>query len=192
MKRFLLLALLAVGVVVLVGSRREDKPAAASHHRLDAHRVVIAGESGDEAAAHRAVLELQQVRDPTAVPALREIIETSRSPLLRANAIRALGRVADVPGRQMLRTILVDVSEPLRARQEAALALGELRDRDSVSLLSSLVRTDDNDPAIELGLTAIQALGAMQDEQARDLLQRVAGTATSRRARLFAVQALRG
>lgn len=191
MKRWLLTLAAAGGVCAFAAYRHDDREPARHHTQPAPYRFAAHLDPSDEAATRQAVNELQHLTDVEAAPAVRHLVETSDSPLVRANAIRTLGRIGDAPACVLLRTILANTAEPLRARQEAALALGELRDIDAVPLLMRTVATDEQDPAIELGLSAIQALGGFHDDAARELLQRVAATSSSQRARLFASRALR-
>jgi HEAT repeat protein len=85
-------------------------------------------------------------------------------PLLRAGAVRGMGRSADPSWTDRLMPVLG--SEDPQLRLEAAHALGEIEDERAVTPLVELV----DDPATEVRVAVIEALGHIGGEDAREAL----------------------
>lgn len=100
---------------------------------------------------------LADTRLPRAVKSLATVLETEKCPALKWHAARGLGKF---PGSEravaVLMEIFPDEDEP-QVREGIILSLGELRDRRSVALLSSLLR----DKSFAVRHAAAQALGAI-------------------------------
>ncbi len=104
---------------------------------------------------------------------------------VRAEAASTLAQIRDTedhaPRLQALRRLLSD-DEP-GVRQEAAAALGDLRDRDAIDGLSELL----DDPDAGVRFEAAFALAALRDPRARPILE---GALRTTRVRLDAMKAL--
>jgi hypothetical protein len=98
--------------------------------------------------------------------------------VVRANAIRALGKTGGPQEAATLATLVQDRNQPLRIRQEAALALGALRDPAGVTALAATIESDDE----QLRISAIQALGALGGTDAHAVLARYTPRTAAERA----------
>jgi HEAT repeat protein len=102
------------------------------------------------------------------VAALRYAATKSDDPLVVGNALRALGRLGAFAGDAELEALLTD--ERQRVRQEAVIALGYSGSgAAAVERLVPLV--EERDPMLRP--LALQALGRLGGEQARDVLKSV-------------------
>jgi ParB family transcriptional regulator, chromosome partitioning protein len=106
-------------------------------------------------------------------------VATGAAPIVvRANAIRALGKTGGPQETSALVTLLHDRNQPRRIRQEAALALGALRDPAAVTALAATIESDD----VQLRISAIQALGALGTADAHAVLARYTPRSPTERA----------
>ena len=96
-----------------------------------------------------------------------------------------MGRIGDLRAVPLLSRLVTDGGARSRWRQEAALLLGQLRDRAASSALWRAVADDDSLVAAE----AATALGELQDPRAREVLPHVVAS-TSGRLRMRAAIAL--
>lgn len=96
---------------------------------------IVGGEKKE--AAVSAVRVLGEIRDPRAVPSLAEILQRSGDLNMRAQAARALGKIASLQATERLRTALTDDAWQVRA--QAATALGALGDPKNVDILTAAI-----------------------------------------------------
>lgn len=89
------------------------------------------------------------------------------SPLVRQQAIEALGALGDPRGKDLLTPLLMDDSVPATLRASAVLAYGQLEGENSFSTLMSFVGGD----SVWVRSAAVTALGRLQSDDAlRQLL----------------------
>lgn len=145
--------------------------------------LATVAESDARLGAH-AGAALGTMTDPRAVPELRRL--ASGGPVIvRANAIRALGATGDRESADVLGVLVADASQPLRVRQEAALAVGRLGDASIVDRLVAALESASNEStpdAEQFRISLIQALGDVATPGAR------AALATHARRRLSTVE----
>ena len=143
--------------------------------------------------AHAAVA-LGTVRDRTAAGELERLVLSSRPVIVRANAMRSLSAIDAAGNEALFSSLLAGVEEPLRLRQEAALALG--RSKRPASAIPILVRHLDemsSQPAEggeQLRISIIQALEGSRDERVRAALKRHASRQITVAERAFTLRAL--
>lgn len=115
---------------------------------------------------HAAANALGWMRDPRALPALIERLQSDKDGWVRQAAARALGRIGDSGATPALIAALNDpecefslfLPKPCVA-EAAAEALGQLRDRTAVPALLAAARH----PAIEVAVAAVRALRRIAD-----------------------------
>jgi HEAT repeat protein len=115
------------------------------------------------------------VSDAAAAPALAELLASSAPVIVRANAARALGAAGTAEQAPDLAKLVGDSGQPLRVRQEAALALGKIGDPAVVATLAAALDQAAGDPAqdaVQLRISIVQALGGIGTGPAREALQR--------------------
>ncbi len=95
--------------------------------------------------------------------------------IVRANAARALGAAGTGEQAPDLAKLVGDTAQPLRVRQEAALALGKIADPAVAPALAAALDQAAGDPAqdaVQLRISIIQALGGIGSVPAREALLR--------------------
>jgi HEAT repeat protein len=123
-----------------------------------------------------------------------DLLELAREggPLvLRANAVRALARTGGPSEARGLATLLEANTEPLRIRQEAALALGSIGDPTVVSALIATIGSTGgaSGDAEQLRISALQALGRIGAPEAQAFLARYGQARLSATERAFLARA---
>jgi HEAT repeat protein len=113
-------------------------------------------------AAHAAGA-LARIHDEKAAPALAALARDEHgSVLLRANAVHALGASGGDP--VLLVELATDARQPMRVRQEAALAL---RTRGTAESVASLATALEREPEEQMRISLIQALKAINSVEAQ-------------------------
>ena len=124
----------------------------------------------DDAAIGQAVADTLEGFMPQAVPALLDVLKSSKTDSQRYWAVRILGASTDSETTGPLIAALQDRSEKVRA--EAARSLGRLKARPAIhSLTETLLR----DPLAPVREEAARALGEIGDEQALEALKQALG-----------------
>lgn len=112
---------------------------------------------------------------------------------MRANATRTL--VAGGPDQgPTLANLLTDSAQPLRVRQEAAIALGQIGGTDAVQVLVAVLAQLEEQAGQEteqLRIAVVHALGAAHSPIGRDALARHAALPISTPERVFTTRAMR-
>ena len=148
---------------------------------------------GDERLGAHAAQALGSVEDRRAAPALATLLRQPGPVHLRANAARALARAGSGAQAPLLLARVADGREPLRVRQEAALALSRVGHAQQVAPLARLLSQlgPRRDPeAAQLRLSLVQALGGIGGGAARKALLRHARRPLAEAERAFVRQAL--
>lgn len=161
----------------------------------DAARWLADVAATDEPLAAHAGAALGSIADPRAAAELAQVASSNAPVLVRANAVRALGRSGSPEQTEALTDLVRRPDQPLRVRQEAALALGALGDPSAVpALVAALdaVAADTSPEGEQLRISLVQALGRIPSEAARKFLARHAGRPLSARERAFVLQAMNG
>jgi HEAT repeat protein len=113
------------------------------------------------------------------------------SVLVRANAIRALANSRAKDQIELLAHLLGDTAEPMRVRQEAALALGQLgTDASATALAATLDMLGENVGVEQLRISIVQALGRIRTDSAMAALTRHRGRRLSSTEQAFVDRAL--
>jgi HEAT repeat protein len=87
---------------------------------------------------------------------------------------------------------VANAGDPLRVRQEAALAVGKLAPADAAGKLGATLDAAAGDrDAEDLRIALVQALGSLRSPEARSALERHARRTLGDRERVFVQQALR-
>jgi len=81
-----------------------------------------------------ALLGLSKIKDSSSVPAIKKMLDTEKQQLVQVEAGWALCRLGDPSGKEILRNSLLKASE-IEARGEAAKALADIGDTESIPLL---------------------------------------------------------
>ena len=124
----------------------------------------------DDAAIGQTIVDTLEGFMPDAVPALLEVLQSSKTDGQRYWAVRILGASTDSETTGPLIAALQDRSEKVRA--EAARSLGRLKARPAIhSLTETLLR----DPLAPVREEAARALGEIGDEQALEALKQALG-----------------
>jgi hypothetical protein len=145
----------------------------------------------EPALANQASTVLGAMSNTAAGGELLEIATGTAPTLVRANAVRALGKCGGPREAAALVTTLEDPGQPLRIRQEAALALGTLGDRSAIPELIATIESarDDTPDAEQLRISAVQSLGKMGSPESHEFLSRYAQRALSPTERAFVTRA---
>lgn len=147
----------------------------------------------DEALGGRAGAALGRLQGKDTAPVLAEVAASHAPTLPRANAVQALGASGSKEHAGLLAALVADGTQPLRVRQEAALALGNVGGSEQVATLASVLeelaaqRTPD---AEQLRISLIQGLGGIHAPEARAALEKHAARELSPSERAFLSQAL--
>jgi HEAT repeat protein len=140
----------------------------------------------DTPIALRAATALGAVTDPAAGAELLAIVQSASPTLVRANAARALATSGGPEQVQGLAAAAGDNRQPLRLRQEAALALGHIGE---ASALPALIAILEHDPNEQLRISAVQALAKLDSSEARAFLGEYAKRNLSTSERAFVARA---
>ena len=124
----------------------------------------------DDAAIGQAVADTLEGFMPQAVPALLDVLKSSKTDSQRYWAVRILGASTDSETTAPLIAALQDRSEKVRA--EAARSLGRLKARPAIHPLTDVLLRDPLAPVRE---EAARALGEIGDEQALEALKQALG-----------------
>ena len=124
----------------------------------------------DDAAISQAVADTLEGFMPQAVPALLDVLQSSKTDGQRYWAVRILGASTDTENTDPLIAALQDRSEKVRA--EAARSLGRLKARSAIHALTETLLRDPLAPVRE---EAARALGEIGDEQALEALKQALG-----------------
>ena len=124
----------------------------------------------DDAAIGQTVADTLEGFMPQAVPALLDVLKSSKTDDQRYWAVRILGASTDSETTDPLIAALQDRSEKVRA--EAARSLGRLRARPAIHPLTEILLRDPLAPVRE---EAARALGEIGDEQALEALKQALG-----------------
>ncbi|HUS28812.1 MAG TPA: HEAT repeat domain-containing protein [Kofleriaceae bacterium] len=195
MKRGIVAAVLAAALgAVLVLARQPAHREQAPVHARTLTPIEHASEAGNveylaatvraegPSAAHAAAA-IARIDDTAAAPALTAIARDLQAPvLLRANAIHALA-ACDGDGALLLELATND-REPMRVRQEAALAL---RSRGTPTAVAPLATALDHEPDEQMRISLIQALKAIDSADARAAVAHHAQRQLSATERAFVV-----
>jgi len=149
--------------------------------------------AGDSQVGAVAGAALGGIASPGAAATLAELAAADGPVIVRANAARALGRSGGAEQVGTLATIAAGDGEPLRVRQEASLALGQIGDGTATpALAAALVRaeTDLSAEGEQLRISLVQALGALGTPAARSALVRHVEQTLSPTERAFTQRAL--
>jgi HEAT repeat protein len=135
----------------------------------------------DPAVAAQASAALGAIADRAEAGDLVELATGAAPILVRANALRALGRTGGPREAAPIARILLDRGEPLRIRQVAALALGAIGETASAPALVAAIEstTATSDDGEQLRISAIRALAALGAD-ARPFLAHAALSTTER------------
>jgi HEAT repeat protein len=147
---------------------------------------------GNTGAALQAATALATVSDRGAAAELSDIAFGTAPVLVRANAVRALGRSGSADDARALVVMVGDKSQPFRMRQEAALALGQIGSRAVVPALVSALEVLARDASGEqLRISVIQALGQLGSGEAHAFLAQYLKGPLSPAEHAFALRAYR-
>jgi len=149
-------------------------PAAPALHRVRAYDAAAAAgspagvralalEVADPVVGAQAAAALGRVTSPRAATALVEVMNGPAPAIARANAARALGTAGGASEAAALADAVEDAAQPLRLRQEAALALGRVATPREVERLIAVLRRLGGDRGAEaapLRASLLQALAA--------------------------------
>lgn len=136
--------------------------------------LVAIASTHDPLAAHAAAA-IGSMHDSRRARDLARIAASDAPVIVRANAARALALSGTSEQAAELAAIVANASEPLRVRQEAALALAKLADVDTAQTLADTLDAlapDRTDGAAQLRISIIQALGHIHSPIAHDALVR--------------------
>jgi HEAT repeat protein len=120
----------------------------------------------------RAAASLGTVKSPAMCETLVRL-SGNASILSRSNAIRAVGNSGGCNYSRSLATLVGNVQEPLRIRQEAATALAKIADPSVVATLAdamAALRSEGGPEAEQLRIAVIQTLGAIGSPDATKVL----------------------
>jgi HEAT repeat protein len=165
----------------------------AAHDGSTAAAALLVEEArSDSPLAVKAAASLGRVESAAACGALASSLETG-STLVRANALRALGNAGGCGKADLLARLVADPSQPIRIRQEAALALAKTHDPSATQALLTTLRSEASSATPlgeQLRLTLIQAVGATGSAEGREFLEAYAKAASSMTERAFAARYL--
>lgn len=102
-------------------------------------------------------------------PVLREIVEKSKQPTLRREALRLLA--ADSSSRELMQSILTDKQEDKNTRATAAVALQSLAPKEFAEAAQAIVLDDDE--TSDIRATVISAIAHGPSEPSQDLTRKV-------------------
>lgn len=145
----------------------------------------------DSAAAVQASAAIGAITNKGEAGDLVMLAEGNAPIIVRANALRALGKAGGPHEAPAVAKLLEDPGQPLRVRQEAALALGSMHDTNSVGALVATIEAAPDPSNEQLRISAIQALGALGTTDARAFLTRYATGELSATERAFVSRAQR-
>ena len=137
---------------------------------LRAIQPLIEALGRDDAAISRPIADVLEGLLPHAVPALLDVLRSSKTDGQRYWAARILGASTDSQTAVPLIAALQDRSEKVRA--EAACSLGRLKARQAIHPLTNLLLRDPRAPVRE---EAARALGEIGDERALEALKQALG-----------------
>ena len=128
-----------------------------------------------EPLAAQAASAIGHMRNPKLADDLVRTAQGDSTPLVRANAARALATSGTAAQAPALLAIVGDDGAPWRVREEAALALGRIGDDATAGalggVLDRLAGAPGDDP-LQLRIAIVQALGTLASPAAVDALQR--------------------
>lgn len=148
--------------------------------------------AGDERLGARAGAALGTVRSPAAADALASVAAGDGPVIARANAARALGASGGPGQAPLLAALASDPGQPLRVRQESALALGRIGGEAGAPALAGALEAAAADPgpeAEQLRISLARGLGGIGGSSAIAALARHAGRSLSPVERAFVERA---
>ena len=120
--------------------------------------------STDPKLGARAGAALGSVASPAAADELVRLASTKGEVIVRANAARALARSGSTTHASTLTKLAVADDQPQRVRQEAALAIGQIGDREQARAIAAALLAQADRGGVEaeqLRISLIQALGRL-------------------------------
>jgi HEAT repeat protein len=130
----------------------------------------------DEPLAAQAAAAIGSMNNPKLAPDLARLAaDPEASPLVRANAARALTLSGSKDQAAVLSALVKDASQPPRVRQEAALSLGRIGDANSAVVLGQTLdalASDPTDSAVQLRISIVQGLAGIAAPAAHEALVR--------------------
>lgn len=124
---------------------------------------------------NQAILALMQMADGSAVPALIAQVEGNHEPIVKQNAMRALGKIGD---KRALVPLLKILKEPVKGditdegeeeailRRSAVLALGAIGDVSALPVLEALAQDSKEYQSVrELAAIAVEKIKASESER---------------------------
>jgi HEAT repeat protein len=152
-------------------------------------KAVIANDRAQSSDSRmRAILDLGSSGDESAVPVLLRILkDTSEESRIRSSAVLALENLG-TPRQTIIRTFEAVYSEPdagKNFRYTILMSLGKMKAVESLSMLSSALSS----PNSMIRMKAFQALGALDNEKALQIMARYLKTESDYMVRAAAVRA---
>jgi len=152
---------------------------AATHEPVDRQKVreyvlILEDQQTPQHKRNQAILALMQMDDGSAVPALIAQVEGSYEPVVKQNAIRALGKIGD---KRALVSLLKILKEPVKGdvedegeeqailRRSAVLALGDIGDVSARPVLEAVAQDSKEYQSVrELAAIAAEKIKAIESE----------------------------
>jgi HEAT repeat protein len=156
-------AAIALGKFAMLAELKKLRPSHKS--KLCQALLVVINDSSQPVEVHRRALEAAA---PLSLPQMKEAIVKayqSGEPKLKTSALFAMGKSCNHSWLPILLKELASVDA--ETRYEAAMACGELGEKEAVSYLAELITDYD----VDVQLAAIQALGKIGGPEAKDCLE---------------------
>jgi hypothetical protein len=128
----------------------------------------------DEKVRTQAIITLGWLRAKSAVEPLAKLL-SSEDKFDKNRAIQSLGHIGEKGAIKYLVKVLADKSESIRARSLAAIALGHLKAKEALPILSEIAEDESLSKwdVKALRVSSIQALGNIGDKSSRPMLQKL-------------------